>query len=128
STTGPYADQLGLSPYLVNEGLVRHLEPAPVRAGTSVVLVQGLGYVDVDRTKTLAFEVYQGGAAAARRRPRGWVDFASQNSLLPYAVIYDTLAAALAGRDPATAARAAALRDAILANLGDLTAPRRSGD
>ena len=68
------------------------------------------GVDESTRTKALAFGVYRGGETAARRRPRGWVDLASQNSLLPYAVIYDTLASALATRDPQTAARAATLR------------------
>ena len=126
TSTGNYADKLGLTAYLLSEGLVRHLRPQPVTASASVVPVQGLGFVDIERTKALAFGVYRGGETAARRRPRGWVDLASQNSLLPYAVIYDTLASALATRDPQTAARAATLRDAILANMTGFAA-RGSG-
>jgi hypothetical protein len=62
------------------------------------------------------FGVYRGGETAARPRPRGWIDVASQNSLVGYAFAYDTIAAALGESDPARAARAVALRDAILAN------------
>jgi hypothetical protein len=44
------------------------------------------------------------------------VDAPSQNSLFGYALVYDTIAAALRERDPALATRATALRDAILSN------------
>jgi len=115
-STGDYADRMGLGPYLVTEGLVRRLEPRPVVAGNGVVPVRGLGFVNIARTRALAFDVYRGGETAARRRPRGWVDLASQNSLLPYALMYDTLAAGLQATEPALALRAARLRDAILAN------------
>ena len=40
----------------------------------------------------------------------------SQNSLFGYVFVYDTIAAALREREPAVAARAVVLRDAILAN------------
>jgi hypothetical protein len=116
TSTGNVADQLGLSPYLVGEGLVRRVVPAPVAASDSVQFIEGRGFQNVARTRTLAFSVYQGGAAAARKRPRGWVDAPSQNSLFAYVFLYDTLAAALAQRDPVSAARARELRDAILAN------------
>ena len=116
TSTGTIADQLGLSPYLVGEGLVRRVVAAPVAPSDSVQLIAGRGFVNVARSRTLAFTVYRGGWAAARARPRGWVDTPSQNSLFGYVFLYDTLAAALAQRDPALAARAADLRDAILAN------------
>jgi len=44
------------------------------------------------------------------------VDVPSQSGLLGYVFAYDTMAAALRQSDPARAARAIALRDAILAN------------
>ena len=116
ASTGGYADQLGLSPYLVGEGLVRRVVAAPVAPGDSVRLVQGRGFVNVPRTRALAFGVYRGGETAARHRPRGWVDVPSQNGLLGYAIMYDTVAALLREREPALAARAVELRDAILAN------------
>jgi len=115
-SAGSVPDQLGLSSYLVGEGLVRRLEPAVVHPNDSIRLMTGRGFVNVPRTQQLAFEVYRGGAAAARTRPRGWVDAPSQNSLLGYVFVYDTMAAALRDRDPTLALRSLQLRDAILAN------------
>ena len=116
SSTANIPDQLGLSPYLVNEGLVRRLLPAPVTASADIRPIEGRGFVNVARLRTLAFDVYSGGEASARPRPRGWVDAPSQNSLFGYALVYDTIAAALRERDPTLATRATALRDAILSN------------
>ena len=116
TSTANIPDLMGLSPYLVNEGLVRRVMPAPVVASDSVRLLEGRGYVNVARLKRLAFEVYRGGQASARPRPRGWVDTPSQNSLFGYVLVYDTIAAALLEREPALATRAIALRDSILAN------------
>ena len=116
TSTGGYADQLGLSPYLVTEGLVRRVVSGPVTANASVRLLEGRGFVNVPRSAALLFEVYRGGETAARPRPRGWVDVPSQSGLLGYVFAYDTMAAALRESDPARATRAIALRDAILAN------------
>ena len=116
SSTAGIPDALGLGPYLVNEGLVRRLMPALVTASETIRPVEGRGFVNVARLRTLAFDVYRGGEAAARPRPRGWVDLPSQNSLFGYVLMYDTLAAALREREPALATRATLLRDAILAN------------
>ncbi len=116
TSTGSYADQLGLSPYLVGEGLVRRVASAPVAPGDSIRLVEGRGFLNVPRARALASGVYQGGETAARPRPRGWVDVPSQNSLFAYVFLYDTIAAAVHDRQPALAARAVELRDAILAN------------
>lgn len=116
ASTGSYADQLGLTRYLVSEGLVRRLVAAPVVPDERVRLMPNRGFVNVPRTRALAFGVYRGGETAARPRPRGWVDIPSQNSLFGYALMYDTVASALREREPALATRAASLRDAILAN------------
>src|SRR5437867_221072 len=116
TSTGNYPDQLGLSPYLVGGGLVRRVVARPVAPSDSARLVEGRGFVNVPRSKALAFEVYGGGATAARPRPRGWVDVPSENSLLGYVFVYDTIAAALHEQEPALASRAVELRDAILAN------------
>jgi Protein of unknown function (DUF2723) len=127
TSTADYADRLGLGAYLVGEGLVRRVLPRPVAPGDSVRLVPGRGFVNLPRSSALAFGVYRGGEAAARPRPRGWVDLPSQNSLFGYAFVYDTIAAALANREPTLAARAVALRDAILANTTyGLPAERRA--
>jgi len=116
TSTGSYADQLGLSPYLVGEGLVRRVASAPVAPGDSIRRVEGRGFLNIPRARALASGVYQGGETAARPRPRGWVDVPSQNSLFAYVFLYDTIAAAVHDREPALAARAVELRDAILAN------------
>ncbi|MGE5802508.1 MAG: DUF2723 domain-containing protein [Gemmatimonadota bacterium] len=116
TSTANIPDQLGLSSYLVNEGLVRRLMPAAVTPSDSVRLLEGRGFVNVARLKRLAFDVYRGGQASAQPRPRGWVDRPSQNSLFGYVLVYDTIAAALREREPALAMQAIALRDSILAN------------
>ena len=128
ASTGNYADQLGLSPYLVGEGLVRRVVPRPVAVGGGVWRVEGRGFVDVPRSAALLFGVYRGGETAARPRPRGWVDVPSQNSLLGYVFAYDTIAQALRETDPARADRAVALRDAILANTTYAPAGGRATD
>jgi Protein of unknown function (DUF2723) len=85
---GGYPDQtLGLSAYLVSHGFVRKLMPAPVKATPTVVLSQGLGYVDVPRTKTLLWNVYHW-QTATRLRPFGWVDPPSGSILQLYSVVY----------------------------------------
>ena len=116
TSTASIPDQMGLSPYLVNEGLVRRLMPAAVTPNDSIHLLEGRGFVNVPRLKRLSFDVYRGGEASARPRPRGWVDRPSQSSLFGYVLVYDTIAAALRERDPALAMRATALRDSIIAN------------
>jgi len=128
TSTGGYADQVGLSPYLVTEGLVRRVVSGPVTANASVRLLEGRGFVNVPRSAALLFEVYRGGETAARPRPRGWVDVPSQSGLLGYVFAYDTMAAALRESDPARAARAVALRDAILANTTYAPAGGRATD
>jgi hypothetical protein len=126
TTTASYPEQLGFGPYLVTEGMVRRLQSAPVVASDSIRLshVQGR-YVNVPRTTRLAFEVYHG-TVAARPRPRGWVDRASENILLPYIVTYDTIAELLQRSDPPRAAQALALARAIMTSTDyqfDLSPP-----
>jgi len=86
---GGYPDQtLGLSSYLVSHGFVRKLMPTPVKpAPPTVVLSQGLGYVDVPRTKTLLWDVYHW-KTATRLRPFGWVDPPSGSILQLYSVVF----------------------------------------
>ncbi|HYK10662.1 MAG TPA: DUF2723 domain-containing protein [Gemmatimonadales bacterium] len=116
TTTADYGDRLGLSPYLVTEGMVRHLMSTPVVANDSIKLspVQGR-LTNIPLTVTLAFDVYHG-ASAARFRPRGWVDGASQNILVPYIITYDTVAEALAKSDPKRAQQAYDTAVAVLRN------------
>jgi hypothetical protein len=51
------------------------------------VLSQGLGYVDLPRTKTLLWQVYHW-QTATRLRPFGWVDPPSGSILQLYSVIF----------------------------------------
>ncbi|HEX2142501.1 MAG TPA: hypothetical protein VHK28_09570 [Candidatus Limnocylindria bacterium] len=115
---GGYPDQtLGLTPYLVSQGFVRKLMPRPVVANDSIVLNPSLGYMDLPRTEKLLWDVYHW-KAAARERPRGWVDPPSGSILQLYAVVYGgaSKSFAAAGK-PALAARADSVADAVVRNL-----------
>src|SRR3989442_13051978 len=72
TSTGNYADQLGLSPYLVGEGLVRRLVPRPVAVGGGVWRVEGRGVVDVPRSAALLFGVFPRGETPPPPPPPGW--------------------------------------------------------
>ena len=115
---GGYPDQtLGLSAYLVSQGLVRKLMPKPVTATDSIVLSPSLGYIDVPRTEKLLWDVYRW-PAAARDRPRGWVDRPSGSILQLYAVVYGGAAKAFenAGRKD-LAVRADSVARGVTKNL-----------
>ena len=115
---GGYPDQtLGLSPYLVSQGLVRKLMPKPVTATDSIVLSPSLGYLDVPRTEKLLWDVYRW-PAAARDRPRGWIDRPSGSILQLYAVVYGGAAKAFenAGRKD-LAVRADSVARGVTKNL-----------
>ena len=111
---GGYPDQtLGLSAYLVGQGMVRKLRPKPVVPNDSIVLSAGLGYVDLPRTEQLLWSVYHW-QAAARDRPRGWVDLPSSSILSLYAIVYAGTADALRRKgDSVTAARADSVARAV---------------
>jgi hypothetical protein len=116
---GGYPDQtLGLSPYLVSHGFVRRLMPTPVQPKDSIVLSQGLGYLQLPRTKQLLWDVYHW-KAATRRRPYGWVDPPSGSILQLYAVVYGGAARSLeAAGDTAGSARADSVARAVNQELG----------
>jgi len=114
-TVGGYADEFGLTPYLEGHGFTRALRPEPLVASDSIQALPGFGWVNVPRSKALAFDVYHGDAAA-RRRPRGWVDRPSEGILGLYGLTYAALAQSLQGKDPQAALRAVALADSINKN------------
>ncbi len=114
-TVGGYADEFGLTSYLEGHGFTRALRPEPVVASDSIQALPGFGWVNVPRTKALAFDVYHG-AAAARPRPRGWVDRPSEGILGLYGLTYAALAQSLQGKDPQGALRAVAQADSINKN------------
>ena len=111
---GGYPDQtLGLSAYLVGQGMVRKLMPKPVVPNDSIVLSTGLGYVDLPRTEQLLWNVYHW-QAAARERARGWVDIPSSSILSLYAIVYAGTADALRHKgDSVAAARADSVARAV---------------
>jgi hypothetical protein len=86
-TTGGYPDDMGFTPYLVTEGLVRKLMPAPVRPQPGLVFDRRLGWMDLVGTRTLLFDVYHS-ASVARPRPLGWVDRPSESMLVVYGLTY----------------------------------------
>jgi hypothetical protein len=98
--------------------------PQEIEATDSIRYIQGLGWIDLPRTEQLLFDVYHP-EAAARARPRGWIDPPSANILSLYYVtygVYAQVAGALPDsvRGPETArlgTMAGALADRMLANL-----------
>ncbi len=120
-TTGGYPDDMGFTPYLVTQGLARKLMPAPVRAAPGLVFDRRLGWMDLDRTRSLLFEVYHS-QSVARRRPLGWVDKASESMLVVYGLTYAVYADLQRApkdssrADPALAIRADSLAQRIFAN------------
>jgi hypothetical protein len=115
---GGYPDQtLGLSPYLVSMGFVRKVVPKPVVANDTIVLSQGLGFLDTLRTRRLLTDTYHW-KTAARDRPRGWVDQPSGSILQLYAVVYGGSARALeAAGDSADAKLADSVARRVTAEL-----------
>jgi hypothetical protein len=117
-SAGGYPDQtLGLTPYLVTQGLVRKLQWTPVVPNDSVVLSRGLGYLNLPLTEKLMWDVYHH-ETAAHRRPRGWVDRPSASILSLYGIVYGTTATTLRSKgDSVQADRADSVADGVRANL-----------
>jgi hypothetical protein len=115
-TVGPYADQFGLTNFLEGHGFARKLHQQPLTPSDSIMSFgPGLGLVNVPRSEALAFGVYHR-AAAARHRPRGWVDRPSEGILATYGIEYQALAQALKPRKPQLANEALLLADSIFKN------------
>jgi transmembrane protein TMEM260 (protein O-mannosyltransferase) len=70
-TSGNYANELGITGYMLTQGLARKLMPDSVRAGRDTVAVPGEGMVDVPRTMELWKEFR---APASLIRKNDWVD------------------------------------------------------
>ena len=114
-TVGPYADQFGLTALLEGQGFARKLQPRPLVASDSIKLVPVFGFVNLPRTEALAFSVYHS-EAAARRRPRGWVDRPSEGILATYGLLYQSLAQVLRPTQPDLASKSLVLADAVFKN------------
>jgi len=112
-----YPDQtLGLTAYLITQGLVRRLAPAAVEPSDDVVFNPTMGFIDIQRTRDLLWNVYRW-QSAADRRPRGWVDMPSASILQLYAVVYGGSSSTLRGAGfEEEAARADSVARAIQAN------------
>ncbi|MFQ5550889.1 MAG: DUF2723 domain-containing protein [Gemmatimonadales bacterium] len=119
-TTGGYADAHGLTPFLVGHGLARKLETRNVEGRPGLVFSRTLGWIDLNRSKQLLFDVYVP-EEAARERPRGWTDPPSNPVLALYAVTYREMATLLlqSGQpeDRELAARAQELAERMMGNL-----------
>ena len=116
-TTADYPDRIwGLTPHLATEGLVRRLVPDPIVPGDSLILSEGLGYMDLPRTRLL-MDRYRW-REVARERKYGWVDRPSTTMPNTYSILYGASAATFRARgDSAAAAAADAVVDAIERSL-----------
>jgi len=101
-TTGGLGEQLGLTPHLLGQGMVRKVMEQPVQAGPTVANVPSMGWTDIPRTETLLFDVYHA-ESASRPRPKGWVDRPSEGIVTLYSVLYATHAQWLAMQQGDTA-------------------------
>lgn len=118
-SAGGYPDNtLGLQPYLITEGLVRRLNAGPIQPDSNRIVFSGdIGYLDVPRTRQLVDSVYHW-KAAARQRPRGWVDVPSISILHLYEIVYDSWARVLVSLgDSAEAVRPDSIARAIERNI-----------
>lgn len=117
-SAGGMPDQdLGLTPYLISEGMVRRLSPTPVEPEGPIVFSRSMGYIDMERTSALLWNAYRW-ESAARSRPRGWVDVPSASILQLYAIIYGGVAGTYRELgDTATAARADSVARAVQQGL-----------
>src|SRR5467141_4024367 len=114
-TVGLYGDQFGFTSHLEGQGFARALREHELVPSDSIKGIQSLGYVNVPRTTRLLFDVYHADAAA-RPRPRGWVDKPSEGILSLYGLTYYTMAQELQASQSALAVRAQEIAQAIFRN------------
>jgi hypothetical protein len=114
-TVGLYGDQFGFTSHLEGQGFARVLRSKTLTASDSIKGVQSLGWVNVPRTTRLLFDVYHADAAA-KPRPRGWVDKPSEGILSLYGLTFYTMAQELQTSQSALALRAQEIAQAIFRN------------
>jgi transmembrane protein TMEM260 (protein O-mannosyltransferase) len=114
-TAGLYGDSFGLTARLEGHGFARVLRERELQESDSIKAVQSLGYVNLPRTTKLLFDVYHADAAA-RERPRGWVDEPSKGILDLYGLTYYTMAQELHASNSALSARAQQIAQSIFRN------------
>jgi hypothetical protein len=104
-SAGDYPDRtLGLSEWLLSQGLVRKLSTKRLEPGPNVILTP-MAYADLARTRAL-LEAYRW-QSAGRERPQGWVDAPSSSILRLYSIVYGGMAGTLREQgDSSFAARA----------------------
>ena len=105
-----YGQQLGLGPYLVQQGLADRLMGAPVIPSAALLPVQGAGILDVNRSHDLWTKVYGGPRDLTARD--GWVDRASVDIPMRYVITGALLAEGLERGGKAT--DAAAVMDTVM--------------
>jgi Protein of unknown function (DUF2723) len=71
-TSAGYGNELGLGSYLLTQGLANKVFIPPAVPGRDTLLVQGAGWIDLKRTKTLWDSVFTGPKALEKRSD--WVD------------------------------------------------------
>jgi hypothetical protein len=118
-STGGFPDQtLGLTPYLVSEGLARRLNPTLVKPDGNIVLSRGMGFIDLARSRSLLWNQYRW-SEVSRNRPRGWMDQPSVSILELYAIIYGGMSDAWReSGDTTTAVRADSVAQAVVTRCG----------
>jgi hypothetical protein len=79
---GTYGNELGLQPYLVTQGFVRKLLPAPVKESKSTFSLAGFGWFDFDTTRSLWDSVYTGQKALLYQKR--WIDPSSSSIPFSY--------------------------------------------
>src|SRR5882762_3223387 len=121
-TVGLYGDQFGFTSHLEGQGFARALREHELVPSDSIKGIQSLGYVNVPRTTRLLFDVYHADAAA-RPRPRGWVDKPSEGILSLYGLTYYTMAQELQKTNSALSARAQQIAQAVFRNTATTVQP-----
>ncbi|MDP3909615.1 MAG: DUF2723 domain-containing protein [Gemmatimonadales bacterium] len=114
-TVGAYGDQFGLTSRLEGHGFARVLRPYEIQESDSIRSVSSLGFVHLPRSQALLFDVYHADAAA-RERPRGWLDQPSEGILSLYGLMYYAMATELQQTQPALAAQAQAVAQRVFRN------------
>ena len=74
-TSGSYGKELGLDQYLLTQGLARKLLTHVPAQSADTLMVPGEGWIDVQRSKALWNDVFEGPRSFVRRN--GWPDKAS---------------------------------------------------
>ncbi len=94
-TSGQYVQALGLEPYSLVQGLASEVMPTVVASSADTILVEGIGHLDLPRTRAL-WDAY--GAPAAIIRRGDWVDRPSVGIPTLYAATALLLGEVLANR------------------------------